>query len=324
MPLWMVEGILAQAGEGGLAKQAHFHVMGEPLLYPELCEAVRVARRNGLQAWITTNGSLLTPQLLADLLGAGLSHLTISLQTPDGPSFDLRGARYLPFEQYRDRLVGTLRAFLANSHGAGTRLSICFLSNPLRRFLVPDAPRARVPDSGRALRAHIGRWVQSILEGTEFEREIPHVLARVRRTGILKESRVPLTARLDFRVRILGNWSGHFEGPILPARFGYCPGLSEHFGILWNGDYVICCADYEGKTVLANFGETPLRAYLSLPAVQEIVRGFRRYRVVHPHCRQCLGDRHAATSLFRQVGSVIYFKIYRRLLGANGVEREVV
>jgi hypothetical protein len=148
------------------------------------------------------------------------------------------------------------------------------------------------------------------------------MLTRVNKVGILKENRVRLTEHLDFQVRVLGNWAGHFEGPVPPARFGFCPGLSEHFGILWNGDYVICCADYDGKTVVANFSETPLREYLLLPAVQEIAAGFRRYRVIHPHCRQCLGDRRAAVSLFRQVGSIIYFKIYRKLFDRNGEDRE--
>lgn len=322
MPLPMVERILFQAGQEGLARQAHFHVMGEPLLYPDLSAAIRLARRNGMEAWVTTNGSLLTPRLLGELRKAGLSHLAISLQTPDAPTFALRGSRLLSFEQYRERLIGTVRAFL--SHGAGMHLSICFLTSPLRRLLVPDAPQMRVTESGKELRAQMRRWVEWIFGGTVFEGQIPRLLARVRRAGILKESCLPLSEQLDFRVRVLGNWAGHFEGPIVPARFGYCPGLSENFGILWNGDYVICCADYDGKTVLANVSETPLREYLSLSTVQEIAGGFRRYRVVHPHCRECLGDRHPVSSLLRQAGSIVYFQVYRKLMNGDSVEREVV
>jgi len=321
MPLSMVESLLTQAGRERLARQVHFHIMGEPLLYPDLAEAVLVARRNAMEAWVTTNGSLLTPRLLLELEQAGLSHLTISLQTPDAPSFELRGSRLLPFEVYRERLIGAVRAFL--SHGAGMSLSICFLANPLRRFLAPDAPDMRVGETGRALRAHMRDWVEAIFLGTGFEGQIPALLARVKKAGILKESRIRISQCLDFQVRILGNWAGHFERPITPARLGYCHGLSENFGVLWNGDYVICCADYDGKTVMANFSETPLRTYLGLPAVQEIVRGFQRYRVVHPHCRECLGGRRLDISLFRQVGSIIYFKIYRRLLDVGEDTQEV-
>ena len=87
---------------------------------------------------------------------------------------------------------------------------------------------------------------------------------------------------------------------------------------------MICCTDYDGKTVVANFAETPFLEYLSLPAVQEIAESFRRFRVVHPHCRMCLGDRHPVSAFLRQAGSIAYFKVYRKFLKADRLEREVV
>jgi len=318
----MVERILSEAGREGVARQIHFHIMGEPLLHSDLPGAVRSARRHGMEAWVTTNGSLLTPALLTELREAGLSHLTVSLQTPDAATFALRGSRHLAFEEYRDRLIATARAFLASP--GTTHLTVCFLANPLRRFHAPNPPMMRVTESGKVLRAHMASWVDWIFRGTRHDADLPWLLARTRHAGILKESRIPLTTNLDFQVRILGNWADHFAGPVSQARFGYCPGLLENFGVLWNGDYVACCTDYDGQTVLANAAEVSLRDYLSLPAVQEIAAGFRGYRVVHPPCRRCLGDRHPASALCRQVGSIIYFKLYRRLVGASVAEREAV
>jgi hypothetical protein len=204
------------------------------------------------------------------------------------------------------------------------RLSVCFLANPLRRFRAPGALAMRVVESGRELRAHMARWVEWLFSGTALEDQIPSLLARTRRAGILKEGRISLTEHLDFQVRILGSWAQHFARPIRPARLGYCHGLAENFGVLWNGDYVICCADYDGETVLANASTTSLCDYLSLPAVQEIAGGFRRYRVVHPHCQKCLGDRSLASAVARQIGSILYFKIYRSLRDVGSVDREAV
>ncbi len=322
MPLALAERLLAEAGQDGLVRQAHFHVMGEPLLYPELAGAIGAARRCGLEAWVTTNASLLTPEVLGTLEDAGLSHLVISLQTPDAATFALRGSHGLPFEAYRARVVAAVRAFL--SRETALRLTVCFLGNPLRRFRAPSAPTLRLVESGRDLRAHMGRWVEWIFRGTADEDAIPRLIAQTRKAAILKEGRIPLTGRLDFRMRALGNWAQHFDGPLVAARFGYCPGVVENLGVLWNGDYVICCADYDGETVLAHAPETSLRAYLSLPAVQEIAGGFRRYRVVHPHCRRCLGDRHVASALARQVGSIVYFKVYRAWRDARGARQEAV
>jgi hypothetical protein len=138
----------------------------------------------------------------------------------------------------------------------------------------------------------------------------------------LKESLIPISEQIDFRVRILGNWGGHFDLEITPARFGYCPGLSENFGILWNGDYVICCTDFDGRTVLANFSRTPIMEYLALPEVRSIAKGFRRYRIMHPYCKLCLGDSNPLFSLMRQFGSIVYFKFYRKLFPLSWKNRE--
>ena len=319
MPLAMVEQILSQAGREGLARQAHFHVMGEPLLYPDLVEAVRLSGRAGLEAWVTTNGSLLTPQLALELQTAGLRHLTISVQTPDHQSFALRGSRVLSFDQYRESLIGTLRAHLGQ--GGGMALTLSFLANPLRRFHAPDAPRWRVAESGEELRTHVGRWVAALVAGTPLEARLAELLRRVGTVGVLRERRILLTDGLGVRVRVLGNWAGHFQGRIAQARFGTCLGLAEHLGVLWNGDYVICCADYDGRTVLASAVDTPLRDYLASPAVQAIAGGFRRCRVLHPHCRQCLGGRRPLSYL-RQAGSIAYFGISRRLVRGRQADRE--
>jgi hypothetical protein len=84
---------------------------------------------------------------------------------------------------------------------------------------------------------------------------------------------------------------------------------------------VICCTDYDGKTVTANFAETPIRDWLALPEFQQVAKGFRRFRVVHPYCALCLGERRRLDSLVRQFGSICYFKLYRRFFEDPGERR---
>lgn len=64
---------------------------GEPLLHPRFADMVRYAKESGYVQYIdsTTNGSLLTPKLIDDILAAGIDRLNISV---DGVSS----------EQYRD------------------------------------------------------------------------------------------------------------------------------------------------------------------------------------------------------------------------------
>jgi hypothetical protein len=290
--------------------------MGEPALYPRLGEAIRLAANRGFVPSVTTNGSLLSPGATGDLAARGLEHLTVSVQTPDPDSFLSRGAPGLTFAEYMARIVDTSRFVLGDPQGM--RLTLVFLTNPLWRFLAPDPPEGNVPTTGRSLRMHLSRWAEEIVRGTPREAELPDILRRIRKAGVLKENVIPLSDRVEFRVRILGNWAGHFELPIVPAKFGYCPGLVENFGILWNGDYVICCTDFDGRTVMANHADTSIREYLALPEVQEIASGFRRFRVRHPHCAICLGERGAVDSALRQFGSIVYFKVYRKMFDPAG------
>ena len=59
MDLALVKQILDEVAQEKLASLVLFHVMGEPLLYPHINEAVRYAAGKGLKTCITTNGALL-------------------------------------------------------------------------------------------------------------------------------------------------------------------------------------------------------------------------------------------------------------------------
>jgi hypothetical protein len=89
-------------------------------------------------------------------------------------------------------------------------------------------------------------------------------------------------------------------------------------GVLWNGDFVYCCTDFNGETSTRNAADASIREFLEEPEVQSIVEGFNRYRVVHPHCQRCLGDVTWSRSLVRQVGSIVYFKWMRKRMAPDG------
>ena len=65
----------------GHTRFLYFHLMGEPLLHPELGKLLRIAGENGFRAEITTNGTLLA-NAGETLLSAGCLHrVNISLQS---------------------------------------------------------------------------------------------------------------------------------------------------------------------------------------------------------------------------------------------------
>ena len=70
-----------------------FHVMGEPMLYPHIFEAIEMAVERDLNLELITNGSTfhLVPKHIEKLIAANAPKVTISLQTPDEDSFAIRG-----------------------------------------------------------------------------------------------------------------------------------------------------------------------------------------------------------------------------------------
>jgi len=62
-------------------RTAYLHNFGEPLLHPEVVDFVAHCTERGVDASFFTNGILLSPELLARLADAGLTHLCVSEHT---------------------------------------------------------------------------------------------------------------------------------------------------------------------------------------------------------------------------------------------------
>ena len=308
----VVQRVLQEVAREKIARQVHFHVMGEPMLHPRLADAVAEAAGFGLATCLTTNGSLLDATQVQALEAAGLSRLVVSVQTPDPESFPLRGAGKLTYAQYEARIVDALRPVLERP--GSMRVTLNFLTTPLPWILGPPGERLRIADRSRRLRRQLEAWATALLG--EGHPRAASVLRQIRRARTLVQGHVALTERVDFETRITGDWAVHYRDPqrLVRARFGACNGLVDNFGILWNGDFVFCCVDYDGRTATHNIRQTSVLEYLRSPQVHRVVEGFRRFRVVHPYCQQCLGDYGVARSWVRQAGSILYFKVLRRFM----------
>ena len=67
----------------GKTEYLYFHLMGEPLLHPELPQFLRMAAQQGFYTMITTNGTLLDKHG-AELTAAGVHKVSISLHSFEG------------------------------------------------------------------------------------------------------------------------------------------------------------------------------------------------------------------------------------------------
>lgn len=64
----------------GYTKYIYYHLMGEPLIHPQLPEFIKMAGQRGYRSILTTNGTLL-PQRQVELLAAGVHKVNISLHS---------------------------------------------------------------------------------------------------------------------------------------------------------------------------------------------------------------------------------------------------
>ena len=67
----------------GQTKYIYYHLMGEPLINPQLPDFLRIAKERGFKSIITTNGTLL-PKQGADMIAAGAHKVSISLHSFEG------------------------------------------------------------------------------------------------------------------------------------------------------------------------------------------------------------------------------------------------
>lgn len=306
MPVELAKAIIDEVSRTGVVKLVLFHIMGEPTLHPKLLDIVEYANNRGVETCLTTNGSRLDEKFLNEIIHAGVGEIIISLQTPDEKTFSLRGAKGIVFDEYAERITALAKRFLYIQ--GKTRLTINFLSSPLRRLFIPIFPEVSIADTSSDLRRYLEIWAKRILMNSSLGNRHNEVLKQIQNIWTFKENTIRITDRFNFHTRIMGDWSIHFDRKNVNALFGYCPGIQDNFGILWNGDYTFCCTDFDGSTSMHNYNNTFIHDYLNKEVVQEVVKGFRWFRVLHPYCKQCLGDKNILNAFVKQVGSIAYFK----------------
>lgn len=277
---------LDQISELNLAEKVTFHVMGEPLLHPKLLEILDHARSVRLPVGLTTNGALLKPSTIQALAERDLHQIDISLQSPDRESFQLTRGTRMDFEAYRKGLVDLLAACVARPTQPIFKIRIM-----TTRFARKLREKLAIPNfigSSAALRQTVLQWSELIYERLGWD--AAPLADKVKRIGIHGWNVIEIAPKIFIETYVLTDWANAFsDKEMVEAGYGYCFGMRDHFAILYSGDVTLCCIDYDGQTALGNLHDSTLLEILRSSELQEIMKGFRTTRLVHPYCRRCLG-----------------------------------
>ena len=240
----------------GAARFIALHVLGEPLLHPEIERILALCREHGMQVNLTTNGTLLGRHRRALLAASALRQVNFSLH---GLAHLERGAAAAHLEEIID-------FSLEASRGAGPYVS-------LRLWNLGATASA-----GVAAGADWNDWLLARLTAA--------FAAPLLGEGQLRAERgIPLAPRVFLNPEPQFAWP-HPDGPDL-GEHGHCRGLRDHLAILADGTVVPCCLDAEGRLALGNIFNQTLADILAGPRARRMLEGFGHQRLVEPLCRRC-------------------------------------
>ena len=233
----------------GHTENLYLHVMGEPLLHPELDSLLKIAKKYGYKASITTNGSLLGRAGKTLISNADAMHrVSISLHAPEGNGIDAR------LDEYLDSVISFAGKFSALDKNVVFRL--WNLDTNEREG--ENSLNAEILE--RLKKTYTGEWVK-------------------RYSGY----RLAYRTFLEFD----GIFTWPSESDAEPTERGRCHALTRQIAVLADGTVVPCCLDSEGAMPLGNLFLQSLSDVLSGELAQKMKKGFAACKMVHPVCQKC-------------------------------------
>jgi radical SAM protein with 4Fe4S-binding SPASM domain len=241
--------ILAQVAP--LTSQICLHVLGEPLLHPELSTILEQCAAAGVAVNLTTNATLLRAHVQMLLQSPALRQLNFSLQS---------------LRRGEDLDEDTLDAILEFSLSAARVRPELYIN--LRLWTLDSL---QSPSDSR-FNAHVLGRIATAL-GTALP-----PLPKGRKS-------VKLHGRIYLHADTVFAWPGDMTTQ--ERARGFCHGLSTHCAILADGTVCPCCLDADGRLALGNLHDATLAEILASARAKAMAAGFAAGRLVEEVCRHC-------------------------------------
>ncbi|MDD5934141.1 MAG: radical SAM/SPASM domain-containing protein [Clostridiales bacterium] len=239
----------------------YLHLMGEPLLHPELEQLLCAAKEYGLKVNMTTNGTLLPKKENILLQSQALRQINISLHSFEANEVDM-----------------TLLEYVQNV--------LDFVTKAQKTCQVISSIRLWNMDSEKLQGANdLNHKIMELVEHY-FPQERPL-------SEILTESR-----QLKLADRVYINMAEKFKWPDLnhdeTNHEVFCYGMRDQIGILVDGTVVPCCLDSEGTINLGNIYKQSFEEIVQSERAEKMYHGFSKRKAVEDLCKKC----HFATARF--------------------------
>ena len=223
------------------------HLMGEPLLHPNIKEIFEICNSKNLAVYLTTNGTLLKQNL--ELLKTGCAkRISVSLH-----SFEAN-TNPNSLDDYLEKVLSSCKE-IADS--AETYIEFRLWNetgdkNTLNKNIIEK----------------INKTFNTNLTTENLDRH----------TSITNKIYISFADVFEWPI----NTENKEENSVK-----FCYGLRSHFGILCDGTVVACCLDSEGKLALGNIFESKITDILNCARAQNIYKGFTDRNTTEEFCKTC-------------------------------------
>ncbi len=238
------------------SKHLYFHVLGEPLLHPQLPAFLDIARDHGKFVNLVTNGTLIGKVGGAIVPKPALRQVTFSMHSlaaGDKTAHPLKINSNIT--DYFDPILDFTRK-AQKDHFISYRLW----------------PENESTDHGT--------W-EALIKKIEKEFALPFSLHE----KLKAMSALPLDKNVFLNVGRRFAWPD-MNAPDFGDK-GFCLGLREQFAILVDGSVVPCCLDRNADMTLGNIFKQPIGEILGSERARKIDMGFSQRKVVEELCRRC-------------------------------------
>jgi len=294
-----------------------FHVLGEPLLYPRIFDAVSYVKSRGLKLLITTNGSLLTTDTVDKLAGLEVDKISISLET-NSPAEHLLRRSGLSFHQYYHQILNAIRLVKAKSKK--TTIVISMMNSRSRKFFDLDK-EVTGNYKEEAFKAKLASLIYDIYISINKEKTMGEIVKFLDGFDCNRPRAIVIEKNIRIFIQMFGDWGNAFTTQkVFPANFGYCCYALNNVAVLSDGRVTMCCVDYDGHTSLGNIRDNSLYSLLHNEKTRTLREGFKKFRLMHPYCRRCFGGASRVKAFFKGLVSIYLFKIKPHPLQRKALE----
>jgi radical SAM protein with 4Fe4S-binding SPASM domain len=226
----------------------YLHVLGEPLLHPQLDEILTIAEAAGLNINITTNGGLLERKRTI-LLNHSIRQINISLHDAEENIATEKWENYL---------------------------------NSVLNFAIEAAPKTyinlRLWNTTNESSATFNSFCKSEI-AENFNLEISELDEKIIGKGMKLAEHTFLQVAPRFQ------WPDEKNEKTQTRKT--CYALRDHIAVLVDGQVVPCCLDADASMKLGNIFEEELADILATSRAKSIKEGFEQRKVVEPLCATC-------------------------------------